>query len=162
VLGATGGMCNHASGPQCINLYHPDLIPHLQRHAPQYLAMQHLCMGSTMGNMQVGYLSCVTNVWLTYKNSYKGFVCRRPRFHYLTFYLTLFHYKQIIWTTLSLPWRGSKVSMKSSRFGWSWTRLGWMKSAIPPALRAAIRLYNSLPSSSQFLTVTAITCVVTY
>jgi len=46
------------------NLYCPDLILPLQRKASQYLLSWHLCVVfSTVRDMQVTYLSCVTNVW---------------------------------------------------------------------------------------------------
>jgi hypothetical protein len=51
-----------------INLYHLDFILHLQRQVLQYLALEHLHLCLTYGEMwvaiQVAYLSCVTNVWL--------------------------------------------------------------------------------------------------
>jgi len=42
------------------NLYPMHLIPHLQGQVSQYLASQCLC--STLGDMQMAYLSHVTNV----------------------------------------------------------------------------------------------------
>jgi len=36
-----------------INIYCPDLIPHLQRQALQYLASWHLHLDFTLGNMQI-------------------------------------------------------------------------------------------------------------
>jgi len=49
-----------------INLYHLDLILHLQGQVLQYLASQclHLCF--MLGDMQVDYPSFVTNVWPTH------------------------------------------------------------------------------------------------
>jgi hypothetical protein len=41
----------------CSNIYHLDLILNLQREGSQ-----HLCLGSTMGNMWVAYPRCVTNM----------------------------------------------------------------------------------------------------
>jgi len=55
----------------CTKLYHLDLVLHLQWQVLQCLASWHLHMSFTVWGMWVGYLSCITSVWLTYgKDSY--------------------------------------------------------------------------------------------